>query len=212
MDKIVPIGPASVEIVIDHSRFIAEAASAVSVEQARAFISSIKQKYPDATHHVPAFVIGHGNSLITHCHDDGEPQGTAGRPALTVLANSGLGNVVVVITRYFGGIKLGTGGLVRAYTSAVQEVLKVLPRGRIVSTETYTLVIAYPFYDRLKELLQERNAVVVDQEFGMDVTLAVRLLQEEAQGFTERVTDLTRGQVVIEKTGSDPEAVVPILD
>lgn len=212
MEKIVPTGPASIEIVIDHSRFIADAAPAASVEQARAFITSIKQKFPDASHHVPAFVIGHGNSLITHCHDDGEPQGTAGRPALTVLASSGIGNVVVVVTRYFGGIKLGTGGLVRAYTSAVQEVLKVLPRGRIVSTETFTLVVAYPFYDRLKELLQDCNAVVVEQEFGMDVTLMVRLLQAEAQAFTERLTDLTRGQVVIEKTGSDPEAVVPLTD
>ena len=135
--RIIPAGEARVEIIVDKSRFIAAAGPAFSVEEARAFIQKMKVEFPDASHHVPVFIIGHGNSVTVHCTDDGEPSGTAGRPALAVLQGSGLGDVVLVITRYFGGIKLGTGGLVRAYSDAVREVLKVLVRAEKVATTDY---------------------------------------------------------------------------
>ncbi len=209
-EKFVPLHPAETEIVIDNSRFIAEAAPAGSVEEARAFIQKIKNKYPDASHHVPAFVIGHGNSTITHCHDDGEPSGTAGRPALTVLSTSGLGNVVVVVTRYFGGIKLGTGGLVKAYTNAVIEVLKVLPRGKLVSTRTLMAVLPYASYERAKLLAGRFNATIKDQEFDLDVSLTISLLETDADDFVAQLIDLTNGQVVIDTIAANVESVVSL--
>ena len=103
------------EILVVNSRFIATLAPAFSVEQAKAFVRRIRAEYADASHNVPAYVVGFGSSVTAHCNDDGEPPGTAGRPALAVLQGSGLGDAAVVVTRYFGRTRLGTGGLVRAY-------------------------------------------------------------------------------------------------
>jgi len=132
----IPAKEARAEIIVINSRFIASAGPAFSVEQARNFIARIKSEFPDASHHVPVYLIGFGASSTAHCSDAGEPAGTAGRPALAVLQGAGLGDVVVVVTRYFGGTRLGTGGLVRAYSDAVREVLDILPRAERVPTHT----------------------------------------------------------------------------
>ncbi len=125
----IPARRTRTEIVVVNSRFITTAQPAFSVDEAKAFIQEMKNEFADASHNVPAFLIGYGASVTAHCSDDGEPSGTAGRPALAVLQGSDLGDIVVVVTRYFGGTKLGTGGLVRAYTDAVKSVLgKFTPR------------------------------------------------------------------------------------
>jgi uncharacterized YigZ family protein len=111
----VPLKEIRRELIVVNSRFVATLAPVMSVEEAKAFIARIRGEFSDASHNVPAYLVGGGDSLIEHCSDDGEPSGTAGRPALAVLKGSGLGDVAVVVTRYFGGTKLGTGGLVRAY-------------------------------------------------------------------------------------------------
>ncbi|MFN2242462.1 MAG: IMPACT family protein, partial [Anaerolineae bacterium] len=111
----IPARETRTEIQVLNSRFIATAAPVFSVEEAKAFVTRIRDEFADATHNVPAYLVGYGASVVAHCTDDGEPSGTAGRPALAVLRGSGLGDVAVVVTRYFGGTKLGTGGLVRAY-------------------------------------------------------------------------------------------------
>ena len=139
-----------------NSRFIATAAPAVTVAEARAFVAHIKDAYSDASHNVSAYVVGHGNTVVAHAHDDGEPSGTAGRPALAVLQGSGLGDIVVVVTRYFGGTKLGTGGLVRAYGDAVREVLAVLPRAIEVARDLAG--IPPDAYRRIKQ--QVRGAAI----------------------------------------------------
>ena len=108
-----------------------------------------------AIRNVPAFLVGFGQSVIAHCSDDGEPSGTAGRPALAVLQGSGLGDIGVVVTRYFGGTKLGTGGLVRAYTDAVKAVLEILPLAEKVPTHTVMLVIPYALYEQVKIIIHE---------------------------------------------------------
>ena len=105
----IPARETRTEIIVVNSRFIATAAPAFTVDEAKAFVARIRAEFADASHNVPAFVVGHGSSVIAHCSDDGEPSGTAGRPALAVLQGSGLGDAAVV-TRYFGGTKLGTGG------------------------------------------------------------------------------------------------------
>ncbi len=125
--KLIPARRIETEFIDRNSRFITNAGPVFSVSDAQGFINWVKNKYPDASHHVPAYIIGHGNAILVHCSDDGEPSGTAGRPALAVLQGSGLGDIAVVITRYFGGTKLGTGGLVRAYSDSVRQVLNELP-------------------------------------------------------------------------------------
>jgi uncharacterized YigZ family protein len=140
----IPSSEVRVEIKVANSRFIATLAPAFSVDEARAFINRIKEEFSDASHNVPVFLIGHGDSVTAHCSDAGEPSGTAGRPALAVLQGSGLGDVVVVITRYFGGTKLGTGGLVRAYSDSVRAVLEKVERSARVMTDTVMVAFPYP--------------------------------------------------------------------
>jgi uncharacterized YigZ family protein len=171
----IPAREARSEIKVLNSRFIATAAPVFSVEQAKGFIDRIKAEFPDASHNVPAFLVGHGSTVIAHCHDDGEPSGTAGRPALAVLRGSGLGDVAVVVTRYFGGTKLGTGGLVRAYGDAVRSVLDILPRARKVATHTIMLVTPYSLLERVRLAIQAHQGHVLEEDFAAEVTVTARL-------------------------------------
>ena len=170
----VPARPAQAEIRISNSRFIAHLATAASVEEAKAFIENIRSRYSDATHNVPAYVIGHGASVTAHCNDDGEPSGTAGRPVLAVLQGSGLGDVVVVVTRYFGGTKLGTGGLVRAYTQAAQAVLEVTPTARRAPVHHVRVELPYPLYEQARNLIVHLGGETVREDFAGDVTMEAR--------------------------------------
>src|ERR1044071_5679568 len=119
-----PLNEIRREQVILKSRFIASLTPVFSIAEARAFLMRIKKEFADASHNVSAYIIGGGNTVTEYFSDDGEPFGTAGRPALTVLRGSGLGDVAVVITRYFGGTLFGTGGLVKAYTASTQLVVR----------------------------------------------------------------------------------------
>ncbi|HEX9029047.1 MAG TPA: YigZ family protein [Anaerolineales bacterium] len=205
---LIPYEESRAEIVVVNSRFIASLAPAFDVDQARLFIARIRAEFPDASHHVPAFVIGHGSSLVTHCTDAGEPSGTAGRPALAVLVGSGLGDVVVVVTRYFGGTKLGTGGLVRAYGDAVRSVLAVTPRARRVPTQTVMLALPYSLLERLRLLVAAYHGTVLDETFTADITLTARFAIADLPGFQDALRELSRGslQAEIIETG---ETILP---
>jgi uncharacterized YigZ family protein len=181
-----------------NSRFICTAAPAASVEEARAFIARMKSEFADATHNVPAFVVGHGASITAHCHDDGEPQGTAGRPALAVLQGSGLGDVAVVVTRYFGGTKLGTGGLVRAYGDAVRAVLEVLPRARRVKVQVVMLALPYPLFERIRLLVAAHQGEILQEDFGADITLTAYFRPENLAAFQQAVQELSSGSLQAE--------------
>ena len=126
----VPLREIRREQIVVNSRFIATLAPVFSLDEARAWIARIRKEFADASHNVPAYVIGGGNTVTEYFSDDGEPSGTAGKPALAVLRGSGLGDVAVVVTRYFGGTLLGTGGLVKAYTESTQMVVHAVERGR----------------------------------------------------------------------------------
>ena len=193
--RLVPLEAVETEIKVVNSRFIANLAPANSVEEAREFLAEIKKRFPDATHHVPAFVIGHGQSIITHCSDDGEPSGTSGRPALAVLQGSGLGNVVVVVTRYFGGTKLGTGGLVKAYGEAVKAVLELVKPAALVPTTTLMFSLPYPLYELGLRLIEASRGIVLEDEFGVDVTLTVQFQDAQLESFNQQLSNLTSGQV-----------------
>src|SRR5512136_477166 len=167
----VPLHEIRREISISNSRFIASLAPVFSVDEAKAFIHRIKAEFPDATHHVPVYLVGYGASEIAHCSDAGEPSGTAGRPALAVLRGSGLGDVAVVVTRYFGGTKLGTGGLVRAYSEAVRMVVQAVPQAEKVLTHTIMLAFPYTYLERIRLLVAAQAGAIIDETFAADVTL-----------------------------------------
>ena len=207
---LIPAEQTRTEIMVLNSRFIATAAPAFSVEQAREFIQEMRREFSDASHNVPVFLIGSGASVTAHSSDDGEPSGTAGRPALAVLQGSGLGDIVVVVTRYFGGTKLGTGGLVRAYTDLVKAVLEILPRAEKVATHTVMLAVPYPLFEQTRLLIQKYNGKTLDEEFSADVTISVQLLAENLALFNGELSELTRGQVQTEIVESNPETIIRI--
>lgn len=208
--RIIPLEPVETRIQVVNSHFIASLSPARTIDEARAFQKEIKARYPDATHHVPAFVIGHGNAVNAHCSDDGEPSGTAGRPALAVLQGSGLGNVAVVVTRYFGGTKLGTGGLVKAYGDAVREVLKLVKRGVQIPTLTVGVETPYPFYEQVRRLALQNQAEIQDTTFEVTVTLVLRFPEAAYQAFHEELNTLTSGQVEPVVLFRDPDTAFPL--
>jgi len=191
----IPSHEVRAEIRVVNSRFIATLAPAGSVDEARSFNSRIKAEFSDATHNVPVFLIGHGDSVTAHCSDDGEPSGTAGRPALAVLQGSGLGDVVLVVTRYFGGTKLGTGGLVRAYSDAVRAVLEKVERSVRVMADTVSVKLPYTYLERVRRIVANCGGIVLDEEFAADVTLTARLKVETTPEFQAQIIEMTNGTV-----------------
>ncbi len=208
--NLVPAKEVRVELRVSNSRFIATIAPATSVEEARSFVERIKAEFADASHNVPAYIIGHETTITAHCNDDGEPSGTAGRPALAVLKGSGLGDVAVVITRYFGGTKLGTGGLVRAYGDAVREVLKFVPKAEKVPTITAMLAIPYNLFEQLGLLTQEYGGQILEKTFAADVTIVVLFREKKFTNFQNALRELTHGQteaVIVER---DSGTIMPL--
>jgi len=208
--SLLPSGERHTEIQVVNSRFIASIAPVFSVEAAREFITKIRAAHPEANHHVPAFIIGHGASITEHCSDDGEPQGTAGRPALAVLKGSGLGDVVVVVTRYFGGTKLGTGGLVRAYTDAVKAVLAGLPLAEKIAVHTALLVLPYPLFDRVRQLVAAHDGRIMNEDFAGDITLTLQFNTEQFPAFQDALRELSSGTLQAEIIETDPAAIFPL--
>jgi uncharacterized YigZ family protein len=197
------------EIVVVNSRFIASLAPVASADEARAFIKRIREEFADASHNVPAYILGGGNSISEYCSDDGEPSGTAGRPALTVLRGSGLGDVGLVVTRYFGGTLLGTGGLVKAYTEATQAVVRDVPRAQRIPMHIVLLAIPYNLFERVKILTTRHSGVILDEDFAAEVTLTLRFPIDELDRFQTDLRELSAGQLqaeIIETT----EMLVPV--
>jgi len=206
----IPAAETRAEIEVVNSRFIATLAPVFSVEQARAFIARIRAEFSDASHNVPVFLVGHGASVTAHSSDDGEPSGTAGRPALAVLQGSGLGDVAVVITRYFGGTKLGTGGLVRAYSDAVRAVLEVTQRAEKIPTHMVLAAFPYTYVERVRQLVSACAGQILDEDFGADVTITARFMIERFAEFQAGLSELTRGSVQAEIIETDMETIFPL--
>jgi uncharacterized YigZ family protein len=183
------------ELTVSNSRFIASLAPVSSVDEAKAFVARIRKEFADATHNVPAYLIGEGNSVTEYCSDAGEPSGTAGRPALAVLRGSGLGDVGVVVTRYFGGTLLGKGGLVRAYTEATQLVVRAVPRARRIPVYLVLLALPYPFLERVRLLVTRYNGEITDETFAADVTMTLRFPVDEFLAFQAALQELSAGSL-----------------
>lgn len=210
MRYLIPANKTQAEIEVKKSRFIATIGPVFSVDEAKAFIKEVKKEYGDAGHNVPAFLVGYGSSVTKHCNDDGEPSGTAGRPILAVLEGSGLGDVAVVVTRYWGGTKLGTGGLVRAYGDAVKEVLQVVKRAEKVPTHTVMLAIPYTLLERVRLLSAQHGGNIQDEEFAADITLTIQFMQERFDAFQTDLNEMSHGSIAAEIIESDENTIFPV--
>ncbi len=186
------------EIVEKKSRFIATIRKCETEGEAVAFIEEMKKKYWDARHNCSAFVIGSRGEL-TRCSDDGEPSGTAGRPMLEVLLGEGIRNIAVVVTRYFGGTLLGTGGLVRAYTQAVKEGLQSCTTGRMRFGCDLEVGTDYNGIGKLLYLLGQRGIEPMDSAYTDTVTLHLRIPAELEEELRREFIEATCGKVKIEK-------------
>jgi uncharacterized YigZ family protein len=192
----VPASRHRTQTTIERSRFICTIARVSDADEAQAFIRELNVEFPDATHNCWAYLLGPpGSTGRVGMSDDGEPHGTAGRPMLTVLLHGGVGDVAAVVTRYYGGVKLGTGGLVKAYGGAVQQALATLPLGERVSLVELTVRFAFPLIDRVRQLLPVFEAEVLGEEYGADVGYRIRLPESRSAGLRTALLDATRGQV-----------------
>lgn len=189
----VPLEPARAEIIVSNSRFIASLDYAASAAEARAFIAKIRGEFPDATHNVPAFIVGAENSRTEFCSDDGEPSGTAGRPLLSVLRGSGLGNIAAVVTRYFGGTLLGTGGLVKAYSEAGKKALALARRAVLVECSALKVDLPYSLFDTVRFLLPEFGADIAAERFGEIVSLDIDIPSRDVERFISKLAELSAG-------------------
>ena len=198
---------ASAEIVEKKSRFIATIRPVKTEEEASAFIEKMKKQYWDARHNCSAFVVGE-NNCITRCSDDGEPSGTAGRPMLEVLLGSGITNIAVVVTRYFGGVLLGAGGLVRAYSSATVAAIEAAGRLEMHSCTKLTMRVPYALWGRVEAMLHERAQCVqiASIEYEEEVKASVWTFEEEAPGITDAIIDRTDACVRPWSEGHDVRA------
>ena len=194
----VPAQQTRAELTVLNSRFIATLAPVLSVDEAKAFVARVKAEFPDASHNVPAYLVGWGDSVTAHCTDAGEPSGTAGRPMLAVLRGSGLGDVAVVVTRYFGGTLLGTGGLVRAYSEAVRLVVESTPRAEKVLAHTVMVGFGYSYVERMRRLVAAHHGQVLDEDFAAEVTLTARFAVEHLPAFQQALSELTEGRIQAE--------------
>ena len=188
------------EIVEKKSRFIATIRSCETEEEAVSFIEEMKKKYWDARHNCSAFVIGSRGEL-TRCSDDGEPSGTAGRPMLEVLTGSGIRNIAVVVTRYFGGTLLGTGGLVRAYSQAVKEGLEHCETGIMRNGCELEITTDYNDVGKLQYYFGQQGIVPTDSAYAENVKFILRIPVENEENLRKNLTELTCGKVKIEKLG-----------
>ena len=188
-----------VEELIQRSRFITTAAHAPDANAANAFVDSVRELFPDATHHCWAFVAGPpGSTAHIGMSDDGEPHGTAGRPMLTILLHSGVGEIVTVCTRYFGGVKLGTGGLSRAYAGGVKLLLQTLPTELKIKRVHVSVRVAYPHVESLQRLLDDLEVIVEHEDYGEEVRYQIAVPSMTLETLREQLAQLTSGEGVLE--------------
>ncbi len=191
-----------VEQEVQRSRFIAHVAPAPEIGDAQAFIESIRQRYPDASHHCWAYVVGAAGAVAgasVGASDDGEPRGTAGKPMLSVLTHSDVGDVCVVVVRYFGGTKLGKGGLVRAYGGSVRLALEDLPTVLKVQRVEMTARLAYADLERVRQVLAEHDVEISDEQFGAEVTVTVAVALDAVEALEQALTSKTHGRVALHR-------------
>ncbi|HEM8212996.1 TPA: IMPACT family protein [Providencia rettgeri] len=183
---------------IKKSQFITYLAHTDGIEAVKDYIQSIKAQYPDARHHCWAFVAGRpDDSQKLGFSDDGEPTGTAGKPIMAQLLGSNLGEVTCVVVRYFGGIKLGTGGLVKAYGNGAQQALKILPTKTKVPQKIFNLVCDYSLINAIEQLLVQVNGTVLHSDYNETVSLQIAIPATLEQEVNDKLRDISRGALTL---------------
>ncbi|MFA6931473.1 MAG: YigZ family protein [Lentisphaeria bacterium] len=188
------LSPTQIEIVIRNSKFLGEVFPVLSPEEAREKLREQKSRYSDSSHVVHAFVIGLEANVLG-CSDDGEPSGTAGRPVLEVLKNCGIRNIMLTVTRWFGGTKLGTGGLVRAYTECAQAVLAAAETRELVCRTPVQFTVPYALYEPVRKLLSELNFETEKEEFSEEIRIAGQLPKTLLPVLQKQLRDLSHGNI-----------------
>ena len=196
----VPASSARAELVVRRSRFIGVGTPVTTVEEAHRAVDAARAEDPEASHVAYAFVLGDEATETAGMSDAGEPRGTAGRPMLDIIRGSSIRDVVVTVTRYFGGVKLGTGGLVRAYGDTARAVLDALPTRPRVSRSRFTITMPYDLHDVLHNQLQLEGVTVESERFDTAVTMELTVDDTIIPIVRATVTDLSRGRVTMDKT------------
>ena len=204
----VPSGPGEAELTEKRSRFIGNVWRVSSEEEARERIEEIRKKHYSARHHCWCYILRDGPVRYS---DDGEPQGTAGQPMLNVFERQGITDVCCVVTRYFGGILLGTGGLARAYTQGAKSALEAAGISAVRHWTAAELLCTYSQYESLRREVEKLGGVVENTEYGAQVNISVLLPQDRREEFSAHVTDYTAGTVEVRETG-EKDVDVPLPD
>ena len=201
----IPTGPGEAEFTEKRSRFLGHVRMAETEDEARAFIAEMKKKYYDARHNCWCYSIRDGAERYS---DDGEPQGSAGIPMLEVLRRRGVTNAVCVVTRYFGGVLLGTGGLLRAYTKSTSDALDAAGVAVVRRWAETELACSYAQTEKMKLEAAAAGGILEDVEYGSGVVLKVLVPAEEAEAFAARIFDVSAGSVRVRVTGESDRAAV----
>jgi uncharacterized YigZ family protein len=195
--RYIPEGDSEIELTVRNSKFIGLAVPAEDPEQARNIIRETRKKYSDCTHVVYAFITGGNKSEILGMSDDGEPKGTAGRPVMEVLKGRGIVNVLVMIVRYFGGTKLGTGGLVKAYGDCAKAVLSALKVRELVSRVDLSLNIPYRLQRSVTDAIGDAGGEVTDIKFADEIEIKASVPESGMDELRKRIEDISRGGLSI---------------
>lgn len=184
------------EIERQKSRFICIVTRAATPAEAKEFIARIKTEFPDATHHVYAFRVGFANSVIEGMSDAGEPSGTAAPPLLAILRGSAIGDIAVVVVRYYGGTNLGTGGLVRAYGDALRTAMESLNTEVKVDHTILQIALPYPLYQPVQKTIVNYNGKILQETFEGEIIITAQLLQNFTEKFIKDILELSAGKVL----------------
>ena len=200
MDVYVTLGKDGVaSLEVKKSEFIGYAAHVTTEADARAFVDKIRKKHADARHNVYAYCLSENN--IMRYSDDGEPQGTAGLPVLDILRKGGITDAVIVVTRYFGGILLGTGGLVHAYSAAAKAAVEDAGRASFVNYDEYSLTMSYPLYQKVPNLFKNYPLIVDATDFGGEVEIQIAIKEGYFAKLEEAINEVGAGKVRIQHKG-----------
>ena len=201
----IPTAPAEAELVEKRSRFIGQVKPVETEEEARAFVEQVKKKHYDARHNCWCYRLRDGG--VERYSDDGEPQGTAGQPMLNVFQREEVTNVVCVVTRYFGGVLLGAGGLVRAYTQSAKDALDAAGISVVRRWVEAAVPCPYSFFDRVRLEVEAHGGVLGETEYAVDVTVHALLPEGQVEAFSARMTELTAGGTAVQILGEAFKAV-----
>jgi len=201
MSYLIPKSPVIDEQVIKKSRFITHIQRAENKAQACAQIEAVKRQYPDARHHCWAYIAGHPTATTDiGFSDDGEPSGTAGKPILNVLQHRGVGEIVLVVVRYFGGIKLGAGGLVRAYSGSASLAMDKLETITLMESKTFTITFDYHWEHNIKHLLESNNITITQTDYAEQISYTFEVSKKDIHRLSIALANATSGKATLCQT------------